>query len=98
VTSVSGLKPQLLVVRRKLGQSAIAGFSSISSVTGTKPGSAAVATPPHIVTSAGQKQDRRGKTSRLRPSIDRTFAMDEIVHALQLMASKNFVGKIVVRV
>jgi hypothetical protein len=32
------------------------------------------------------------------PSIDRTFAMDEIVHALQLMASKNFVGKIVVRV
>jgi hypothetical protein len=61
VTSVSGLKPQLLVVRRKLGQSAIAGSSSISSVTGTKPGSAAGATPAHIVTSVGQKQDRQGK-------------------------------------
>jgi NADPH:quinone reductase-like Zn-dependent oxidoreductase len=45
-----------------------------------------------------ENMNRAMQENRLKPPIDRIFAMDEIVHALHLMASKNFVGKIVVRV
>jgi NADPH:quinone reductase-like Zn-dependent oxidoreductase len=45
-----------------------------------------------------EAMNRAIQENGLKPPIDRVFAMDEVVDALQLMASKNYVGKIVVRV
>jgi NADPH:quinone reductase-like Zn-dependent oxidoreductase len=45
-----------------------------------------------------ENMNRAIEENGLKPPIYRIFAMGEIVDALQLMASKNFVGKIVVRV
>jgi NADPH:quinone reductase-like Zn-dependent oxidoreductase len=45
-----------------------------------------------------ENMNRAIRENGIKPPVERVFAMDEIVDALKLMASRDFVGKIVVRV